>query len=165
VSNLSVFVDKKNNNMKEFTSTNDILDFAIDNEQNAVDFYTQLAKSARTEDMRATFEHLAKEEIGHKARLTKIRDEGIFNLSMEKVADLKISDYIVLSEVGTELTYEKALVLAMKKEKAAFKLYMKLSEQAPSKDLKHLFLGLAQEESRHKLRFELEYDEYVLREN
>jgi len=28
-----------------------------------------------------------------------------------------------------------------------------------------LFLGLAQEESRHKLRFELEYDEYVLREN
>lgn len=151
--------------MKEFKSTNDILDFAIDNEQNAVDFYNQLAQSARTDDMRSTFEQFAQEEIGHKARLTKIKEEGIFSLPIEAVADLKIADYIVRAETTNEMTYEQALVLAMKREKAAFKLYMKLSEQAPSNDLKKLFLGLAQEESRHKLRFEIEYDEYVLREN
>ena len=63
------------------------------------------------------------------------------------------------------MNYEQTLVLAMKREKAAFKLYMKLSEKAPNENLKQLFLGLAQEESRHKLRFELEYDEFVLREN
>ncbi len=151
--------------MKEFTNTNDILDFAIDNEQNAVDFYTELAKNARTDDMRSTFEQFAREEIGHKARLTKIKEEGIFNLSQEKIADLKIADYVVRSEPTADMTYEQALVLAMKREKAAFKLYMKLSEEAPSEELIALFLNLAQEESKHKLRFELEYDEYVLREN
>lgn len=151
--------------MKEFTKTNDVLDFAIENEQSAVDFYTELSKNARTEDMRQTFEQFAKEEIGHKARLTKIKEEGIFTLPIEKVAYLKISDYIVRAEPTSNMTYEQALVLAMKREKAAFKLYMKLSEQSNSPEFKQLFLGLAQEESRHKLRFELEYDEYVLREN
>jgi rubrerythrin len=151
--------------MNEFTSTNDILDFAIENEQNAVDFYTQLAKSARTDDMKETFEQFAREEIGHKARLTKIKEEGIFSLPNETVADLKIADYIVRAEPTSNMTYEQALVLAMKREKAAFKLYLKLSEKAPNEQLKGLFLGLAQEESRHKLRFELEYDEFVLREN
>lgn len=151
--------------MVDFKNTNEILDFAIQNEQNAVDFYTELAKTAKTNDMRSTFEQFASEEIGHKARLTKIREEGIFTLSSEKVADLKIADYVVISESKSDMSYEQALVLAMKKEKAAFKLYLKLSEKAPTESLKQLFLGLAQEESRHKLRFELEYDEFVLREN
>jgi rubrerythrin len=63
------------------------------------------------------------------------------------------------------MTYEEALVVAMKKEKAAFKLYTKLAEKAPTEDLKDVFLSLAAEESKHKLRFEVEYDDYVLREN
>lgn len=151
--------------MKEFKNTDEILDFAIENEQNAVDFYTGMAKIAHNDEMRKTFEQFAKEEIGHKARLIKIKSEGIFSLPTKAVADLKIADYVVKTEQGTDLTYEQALVLAMKKEKAAFKLYMKLSEQTPSDELKQLFLGLAQEESRHKLRFELEYDEFVLRDN
>jgi rubrerythrin len=151
--------------MKEFKNVNDILDFAIENEQSAVDFYTELAKNARSNDMKDTFNQFAKEEIGHKSRLTKIREEGVFNLPNEKVADLKISDYIVRTESTADMTYEQALVLAMKREKAAFKLYLKLSEVAPDSSFKNLFLGLAQEESRHKLRFELEYDEYVLKEN
>jgi len=63
------------------------------------------------------------------------------------------------------MDYQDALVLAMSQEKAAFKLYSKLAERSPNQEYKNLFLGLAQEEAKHKLRFELEYDEYVLREN
>ena len=36
---------------------------------------------------------------------------------------------------------------------------------AIDKDQKAIFLALAQEEARHKLRFEIEYDEAVLTEN
>ena len=151
--------------MTEFTNINDILDFAIQNEQNAVEFYNELAKTARTDDMRSTFTLFAQEEMSHKARLIKIKEEGIYNFPTTRVTDLKISDYVVRTEPKTEMNYEQTLVLAMKREKAAFKLYMKLSEKAPNDDLKKLFLGLAQEESRHKLRFELEYDEFVLKEN
>ncbi|MGD9977737.1 MAG: ferritin family protein [Bacteroidales bacterium] len=151
--------------MKEFSNINDILDFAIDREQNAVDFYSKLAKGARNADMKSTFEQFAREEMGHKARLVKIKEEGIVTLSKESVQDLKIADYIVRDEEREDLSYEQALVLAMKREKAAFKLYLALSEKVQSPEFKSLFLSLAQEESRHKLRFELEYDEFVLKEN
>jgi rubrerythrin len=81
------------------------------------------------------------------------------------VGDLKIADYVVAEEPTGDMTYQKAIVLAMKKEKAAFKIYTDLAQNAPSAELKQLFEGLAQEEARHKLRFELEYDSVVMGEN
>jgi rubrerythrin len=47
----------------------------------------------------------------------------------------------------------------MKKEKAAFRLYMDLSDRASDLSMKELFMALAVEESKHKLRFEVEYVE------
>ena len=151
--------------MKEFNSIEDILDFAINAEQEAVDFYNQLAENAKTSDMKAVFTQFAQEEIGHKARLTKIKHEGIYELKKEEIADLKIADFLVSAKATPEMSYQEALVLAMKKEKAAFKLYLELSNRAKNAEMKNIFLSLAQEESKHKLRFELEYDEFILREN
>ncbi|MBL6964713.1 MAG: ferritin family protein [Bacteroidetes bacterium] len=151
--------------MKDFNSIDEILDFAIQNEQNAVDFYTELAFSARSDDMKETFETFAQEEIGHKSRLMKIKTDGVFDLQEGEVLDLKISDYLVGTKSNENLSYEQALILAMKREKSAFRLYTKLAEQAPTNELKKIFSSLALEESRHKLRFEVEYDEYVLKEN
>jgi rubrerythrin len=151
--------------MTEFKNINDILDFAIAQEQGAVDFYTGLAGNAQTADMKVVFEAFAAEEISHKARLVQIRQTGIFNLSVEKVADLKMADYVVSEEPRPDMSYGEALALAMKKEKAAFKLYTRLSQKAPTQPLKEIFAALAVEESKHKLRFEMEYDEFILREN
>jgi rubrerythrin len=151
--------------MKDFNSIEDILEFAINEEENAVNFYSELAEKAKTEDMKRIFIEFAKEEMGHKASLIKIRDEKQFQLKKEVVADLHISDYLVVVEAKPDMTYQEALVIAMKKEKSAFKLYLTLSNKASSEEMKNVFLSLAQEESKHKLRFELEYDEYVLREN
>lgn len=151
--------------MKEFVSINDILDFAIENEQLAVDFYNQLAGNSKNEEMKAVFMQFAKEEMGHKARLSKIKEEGSFNIRTQEVLDLKMSDYLVDVEPRADLSYEEALVLAMKREKSAFKLYTRLAEKAPDDNLKKIFNSLAIEESKHKLRFEVEYDEYVMREN
>lgn len=151
--------------MKEFKSAEDILNFAIDAEQEAFDFYSKLAAGASSEQMRTVFEQFAQEESGHKAKLLGILETGIVEFTKEKVADLKIADYTVTVEAKSDMTYQDALILAMKKEKAAFRLYLALSERAPSSSLRDLFMMLATEESKHKLRFELEYDEFVLREN
>lgn len=151
--------------MKDFTSIDSILDFAIDNEQGAVDFYTELAKNSRNEEMEKVFTQFAKEEMGHKARLLKIKTEGTFKVQDQKVLDLKMSDYLVDVEPRPDMTYEEALIIAMKREKNAFKLYTNLSEKAPTADLRKIFQSLAIEESKHKLRFELEYDDFVMREN
>ena len=151
--------------MKEFNNVDDILDFAMNSEQEAVDFYNELATNANTEDMRQVFNQFAQEEIGHKAKIRQIKEEGTYTLPKEKVKDLKLSDYVVNVEPTKDMSYQDALVVAMKKEKAAFRLYMDLAEQTDNESMKNLFLGLAQEESKHKLRFELEYDEHVLRDN
>ena len=88
-----------------------------------------------------------------------------FTAPPEQVADMKISDYVVTEESGPDMDYQDALILAMKQEKVAFRLYLDLAEQVDNEDQKALFLSLAQEEAKHKLRFEIEYDDFVLNEN
>jgi rubrerythrin len=151
--------------MKEFDSINDILDFAIGKEQSAVDFYNDLASKLPNEVMRKVFEEFAQEEMKHKAKLIAIKEQGIFEVTTEKIMDLKIADFTAKKQPEPNMTYQDALIVAMNNEKHAFKLYSRLAEKAPTAELQSLFMMLAQEESKHKLRFELEYDEYVLREN
>ncbi|MCX6231470.1 MAG: ferritin family protein [Bacteroidetes bacterium] len=151
--------------MKEFENINDILDFAINEEQAAVDLYTKLAENASSSDVKTVFTDFAREEINHKKRLMEIKENGLFDMKAESVTDLKISDYTLNVSPSPTMTYAEALVYAMKKEKAAYKLYTKLAERAPNDNLKNIFLALAAEESKHKLSFEIEYDEHILREN
>jgi rubrerythrin len=151
--------------MNEFKTVDEILDFAINAEQEAVTFYSGLAENAKNLEMKEVFEDFAREEMKHKARLLDVKKTGIMESATEKVMDLKIADYTVSVTASPDMPYQDALIVAMKKEKAAFKLYMALSSRAESKEVKDLFYSLAIEESKHKLRFELEYDEFVLREN
>ena len=86
-------------------------------------------------------------------------------LSKAKVLDLKIGDYLVEEKPSATMDYQSALILAMKQEKAAFRLYSDLAASADDAEIRELFLGLAQEEAKHKLRFEVEYDDDYLRHN
>jgi len=63
------------------------------------------------------------------------------------------------------MEYQDALIVAMKAEKAAFRLYSDIAGTTDNADLRGTFEALAQEEAKHKLRFEIEYDDRVLREN
>ena len=151
--------------MKQFKSIDEILDFAINAEQEAVDFYTDLAENANNKEMEKIFKQFAKEEMGHKSRIMNIKETGAYKAPKEEISDLKIADYTVDVVPTSNMRYDEALVVAMKKEKAAFKLYNDLANRAHDEEMKELFFSLAQEESKHKLRFEVEYDEYVMREN
>ena len=151
--------------MKEFNSIDDILDFAINAEQEAVNFYTSLTDQSKNPAMKKVFLDFAQEEMKHKSMLSGIKEGRKFDIPVGKIKDLKIADYLVNVKPSAKMTYEEALILAMQKEKKAFMFYLKLSEQVSEESMKKLFLSLAQEEAKHKLRFELEYDEYILREN
>jgi rubrerythrin len=151
--------------MKNFQSVDEILDFAIENEQNAADFYFRLANTTKDKSIRETFRLYANEEIGHKEKLMFIKKEGVFQLKKESILDLKVADYVVRQAVSDDMSYQDALILAMKREKAAYRLYMKLASTTNESDLKDLFIGLAQEEAKHKMAFEIEYDDVILREN
>ena len=150
--------------MQQWASVDDVLDFAIVEEEGAVQFYTRLAAEMDNSAMRDALQELAQEERGHKEKLLAIKAGGGFDSSPEKVADLKIADYLVDVKPSPDMKYEDALVVAMKKEQAACKLYTDLAALAADESLKAVLLALAREEAKHKLRFETEYDD-MLTEN
>jgi len=146
-------------------NADELLDFAIQGEQEAHDFYMDLAERVERPAMKKLLTQFAREEAGHKKKLEGIKKGNRSFPYADDVVDLKIADYLVDIEATGDLTYQEALILAMKREKAAFRLYMDLAALTADKDLKIVFQSLAQEEAKHKLRFELEYDERVLGEN
>ncbi len=147
--------------MKRWNSIEEALAIAIAEEQAAADFYHRLASQAELPGMKKVFEEFAQEEMNHKARLEAVRAGGGFLVPAQRVLDLKIADYLMDVTPDPKLNYREALVLAMKKEKAAFVLYTELAESAKDESLKSIFNALAQEEARHKLRFEIEYDDLM----
>ena len=145
--------------MKKWNSIDEVLDFAIGEEEGAVQFYTELATQATNQSMRAAFEDFVREEEGHKQKLLGVKAGKTLHPAEKAVQDLKIADYVVDIEPNPNMTYLDAIILAMKKEKAAFRLYSDLAGAADDAAVKSLLLGLASEEAKHKLRFEIEYDD------
>ena len=145
--------------MQQGRSIDEVLDFAIGEEKAAAEFYTRLADQSKTPGMRQILEGFAQEEMGHKAKLESIKARRTLRPTRQPVADLKIAEYMVDVAPSPDMNYQGALVLAMKKEKAAFRLYTDLAASADDDKVKATFLALAQEEARHKLRFEIEYDD------
>ena len=152
----------------KFGSVQEILEFAIQKEAEAHDFYLEWSGRMEKASMKKKLQDFANEEFKHKEKLTAIKTNKMQMqaLSPEKeVIDLKIGDYLVDVDPSANLDYQGALILAMKKEKKAFMLYNDLAEMTQNEIIRTLFLGLAQEEAKHKLRLEIEYDQYILTEN
>ena len=149
----------------KFSSVDEILEYAIDKEQGAADFYTDLAGRMEVEHMRDVFLGFAQEEMGHKKKLEAVKSGKKLISSEKRILDLKVGDNLVDIEVSSNPTYQDALIVAMKAEKNAYRLYNSLADATDDADLKEGFLALAQEEAKHKLRFEVEYDDHILLEN
>lgn len=141
-----------------------VLDFAIGEEIAAAAFYTDLAQRTTRPDLREALVGFAREEEGHRARLEAIK-AGAATLALgQPVTSLKLTDYLVDVAPDPQMSYREALVVAINKEKAAYRLYNDLAARAAESSLRDAFLALAAEEARHRLRFETEYDD-LLTEN
>ncbi len=151
----------------KFKSVDEVLEFAIIEEEKAHDFYMELAKKTQKAWMKKTFEQFAQEEMEHKALLLSVKAGGELKPVEGKILDLKILETLKEEDITNleQVDYEDALKIAMQKEKEAYLLYMNLAQQVEDPKIRSLFERLAREEANHKLRFEMEYDDYVLREN
>ncbi len=149
-------------NMK-FGSIDEILEFAINAEKEAVAFYASLAKEATRKSLKKTFETFAKEEEKHVALISDMagNKEKIDSYEFKKVTDLKISDYMAEVEYEQGMPMPEILKVAMKREEKAVKLYSMLADQTDHEDAKKVFMILVQEESKHKLALESMYDDYL----
>ena len=137
----------------------DVLQFAIYREVEAHYFYLALAERVSTPYMRKVFEELAEEELEHKAKL---------ELEMMKMGKTVKTDlppkvagrqYILSdTEAALDMDFKDMLLLGITKEDASFRTYVDLAAHAADKESRELLLSLAEEELRHKIRFEKEYE-------
>ncbi len=151
--------------MIAFTSIDQVLDYAIEQENEAFIFYQKLAEQSQNTEMQQTFQGFAREELGHKNRLIAMKEGKPIRLTKDTVPNLGIADYVVEVPVHPDMGYQHALITAMRNEKKAYKLYMDLAALIEDADLQEVFFSLAREEANHKLRFEIEYDDIILIEN
>ena len=146
-------------------TVDEILDYAIDQEQQAADFYEDVAQRVETAGMKKILLDFSAEEKQHKKILQAVKTGERELTPEQEILDLKISDYLVEVEASENISYQDALIIAMKKERAAYNLYTDMAAKIPESQLKKVLEGLAKEEAKHKLFFEAEYDERVLTDN
>ena len=73
---------------------NEIIDFAVEREKEAVDFYHELQNRAEFSHQKEALKDLANMERGHIRVLENIREKDITAIASEDVPDLKIIDYL-----------------------------------------------------------------------
>lgn len=146
---------------------NKVLDFAVEREKEAVRFYQELKEMVRFKEQQSLLKEFENMERSHIVILENIRENVVEKVKapLPDIDNLAISDYLVAVEPSENMTYQDILILAMKREEKARKLYSDLAEKTDEKETKKLFLKLASEESKHKLHFEKLYDDVVLSEN
>ena len=140
-----------------FRTVDEVLDFGIERENEAINLYTKLAGQVKKVELRKVLEDFVREEQEHKTKLEAVK-AGELVLQEEEVGSLDIADYVAGVEASPDMSHADLLILAMKKETVSVRFYNDLAKIAQDQELKGMFLLLAEEEAKHKLRSEIEYD-------
>ena len=145
--------------MPQSDSYEEILEFAIDREIDANQFYLALAEYVDSPEMCKVFENLAQEELEHKAKLELELMKMGKTVKIKQPPDTPQRTYIVSDNQSLfDMDYKDILMLGMKKEEEAFRTYINLVPNAYDSQSREVLLSIAQEEVKHKLRFQMELD-------
>jgi rubrerythrin len=141
----------------------EMIRFAIQRETESMDFYKKASALVKHSGTRDLFLDFVKQEEGHKTKLEGVLAGEIVLGKIEKIPNLKISDYMVEAKLKPDIPYGDILRVAMKREERSVKLYTDLNEKNQDEALRSLFTFLIQEESKHKYYIEKLYDDEILK--
>ncbi|MBC2710816.1 MAG: ferritin family protein [Desulfosarcina sp.] len=146
-----------------FNSFEEILDFAIEREKQAVSFYQKLVDKETFPASKETLAEFVEEERKHQTLLEEFKkgNRSVVEYKYEWIPDIKRSDYIVDMKYEPGMDFTEILRLAMKREEKALRLYNALATKTDDADCIKLFKMLAQEEAKHKQTFEILYDDHM----
>lgn len=149
----------------DFKSVEEIVEFAIDKEVEAAQFYRSAAEQEKIQVNKNVLEEYAEEEEKHEKMLRDFSadENAVGRYRIRNIDDLKRSDYMVEMNFTPGMTYYQVMRIAMKREEKAYKLYQDLSESTENKNAKDIFNILAHEELKHKHALETIYDDHLAR--
>jgi rubrerythrin len=143
-------------------SVDDVVSFAIEKEEKAMEFYRQCADRAKNPGIKEFFREMVAEEQKHRDMLKDLDSLKLDEVKLKQVENLKISDYLVDVPFSEDISYQEALIVAMKKEEKALAFYSAWKNKCMSEKASKLFQVLANEEEKHKRKLERLYDEEIL---
>lgn len=149
----------------DLSNFNEMIRFAIRKEQDAATMYETYANLAENPGTKRMFEELVEEEKKHKKLLEDVTRKDVEDYKLTDIPNLKIAEYSEKEEFKPEMSFQEALILAIKKEEKSYHLYNSFVKGTDNPQLKKLFQSLAQEEAKHKLKLETEYDQHVFKED
>lgn len=144
------------------SSMSDVVGFAIQKEEKAMDFYQQCADRAKNPAIKEFFVEMVQEEQRHRDMLRNLDEANLASVKIEPVEDLKISDYMLDMQFHNDITYQEALTVAMKREEKAHAFYAAWKNKCMGEKTAKLFEVLETEEAKHKRKLENLYDEEIL---
>lgn len=131
-----------------------IIDFAVENELEAYEFYRDAAEKVEDDFLKETFQELATEELEHKKFLEDFLLSEVDEIKLNEFSDYKISETIDKPELTVEMKFGDAIALAIKNEEEAMFMYESLAEACVDEPHEKLFLGLMEMEKMHKVKLE-----------
>lgn len=145
--------------MRNIETDLEVLEYAVQREQEAYNFFMTLATRVKDPGMRNMLESLAVEELEHRAKLElEFIKNGVTVDTGFKDSSADTSPYAVIDEVTQDLDCKDILEICIRKEELSFKMYADLLLRVREKNTKETLLTLMEEEIKHKFRFETEYE-------
>ena len=145
----------------EFKSIQEILEFALTKEEASVQFYRDLASRVTHSATKALFETLIRNEQQHIQTIRlEINKQG-FTVNAEEADKDSLylwEERLEMDDEACEMDFVDALVLGIQKERAAFRLYAQLLGMTQDETFAKVLAELAEEEMRHVLQLEREYN-------
>lgn len=141
----------------------EVLELAIHREVEAYHFYMAVAQRVDNPEMRQVLEDFAEEELEHKAKLElEVLKIGYILPTDNQLPAPSIDNYnISNTDSLLDMDYKDILLLAIEKEEASFRTYINLLPTVNDPHSRETLLAIAQEEAKHKHRFEIEYDQLL----
>ena len=138
----------------------EVLDSAIYKEIVSQAVYEVAQQKTDDPGAKELLKELAGQEAKHAEKLKVLKEKGLAEQPwhQEKIADLRISDYLTGGETLEGAGLQDTLIFAMKREEESVDFYRQMMGMMRAEEAKELCANLANEELGHKKRLETLYD-------
>ena len=152
---------------QQFGSLEAILDFAIARERQAQEMYVAYSRATDRRSFGQLLLTMADMEKEHERRLAELRGKRAWAPAFSGAGSERFTLEEPFKEVpfSPEMEYGDFLVLVIRKEEEAGRLYLRLEGLASSAEARTLFRHLAAEEKKHRDWAQEAYDRDVRRDN
>ena len=143
----------KNNNLDS------IVERAIRNEEEARQFYLDLAQIVTDKMAKDTLLYLASEEKKHKEYLLRYRQETVIGnpAIIDEELNNKLAEFLKPPAIKADMESKDVYLLAAKRELNSYNFYMGMASIHPGGEIKQILLKMANEEMKHKEKVEYLY--------